>query len=117
VTIRNNVILGGKSGLRLSAKDTGVTLSDNVVSGLNLVGGQPPDWREAGNKWTSLSNQQKRRKDEGPVAAAAAEISDASARIASGKQLNELCAVVTRHSLPGPAADTDKAIGAELNCP
>jgi hypothetical protein len=113
VTIRNNVILGGKTGLRLSAKDSGVTLADNIVSGLIVAGEQPGDWKLAGNEWTALTFQQKR--DGSRLSPKFAAI---GTQVARGQASSEVCAVIMRHTLPQPApAETSHAIGAELRCP
>ncbi len=118
VTIRNNVLLGGKMGLRLNAKDSGVVVSDNVASGLGIVGEQPSDWRFSGNEWTQLTFQQKRDGSRiSPRFATAAE------QLENHKVPREVCEVIARHSMGPPAAgppavsEAASAVGAELRCP
>lgn len=114
VTIRNNVLIGGKLGLRLDGRDTGVTIADNVVFGMAVAGGQPSDWKLEGNEWTALSWQQVKggRLIPGPISTAADQA-------AQGQASDVLCKVIKRNSLPPDpgAADVAGAIGADLHCP
>lgn len=114
VTIRNNVLLGGKTGLRMNAKDSGVVISDNVAAGLIIIGDQPADWRLAGNEWTALTYQQKRNDTR-----LSSKFTSAEAMLASGRVPPGICAVIARDSLgEAPPADaTSRAVGAELTCP
>jgi hypothetical protein len=115
VTIRNNVIIGGKLGLRLDGRDTGVTIADNIVNGMAVGGGGlSADWTLAGNEWTALSSQQVKggRAVPGPISAAAD-------RAAQGHVSDELCKVIKRNSLPPApgAAEVAGSVGADLRCP
>ena len=44
---------------------------------------------------------------------------EAMAQLGHGKAMEQICAVVTRHSLPATGADgdTSRAVGAQLTCP
>jgi len=115
VTIRNNVIIGGKLGLRLDGRDTAVTIADNVVNGMAVGGGGlPGDWTLAGNEWTMLSSQQVKggRQVPGPI-------SSAADRAAQGQISDVLCKIIKRNSLPPApgAADVAGSVGADLRCP
>jgi hypothetical protein len=115
VTIRNNVIIGGKLGLRLDGRDTGVIIADNVVNGMAVGGGGlPSDWTLAGNEWTSLSSQQIKGGRKGP-----SPIATAANQIAEGKVSDVLCEVIKRSSVPPApgAATVAGSIGAGLRCP
>ena len=53
VQITNNILLGGRFGLRLNATDTGVTISGNSgVPPMNLPS-TPANWRLGPNSWSS----------------------------------------------------------------
>jgi hypothetical protein len=115
VTIHNNVLLGGKMGLRMNAKDSGVILSDNIASGLAIAGDQPSDWRIVGNEWTQLTYQQRRAGD-----AASGRLASAQDQLMSQRVPKAVCDVIMRRSL-GPAppeeAASAAAVGAQLRCP
>ncbi|ODT87853.1 right-handed parallel beta-helix repeat-containing protein [Phenylobacterium sp. SCN 70-31] len=116
VTIRNNVLLGGRSGLRLNGGDSDVVITDNVASGIVVSKGERRNWQEAGNVWTERTFQQKRETSRQNSPGWAAGISEA---LSSGRLPDGLCEVVTRHSLPGSSTPSDAhgAIGADLRCP
>lgn len=115
VTIRNNVLLGGRTGLRLDAADTGVTIVDNVSSGLIIADGPPEGWRVEGNAWTQLTFQQKRERP-APRVSIAEQAADAALR--RGEAPADVCAVVMRQSLPIDASIGvfSGAVGAQLRC-
>jgi len=114
VTIRNNVLLGANTGMRLNATDTGVVAIDNVASGLIIIGERPADWQLSNNEWTNLTPQQKR---DGSVEAKG--FADANAQLMKGHVPPRICAVITRHSAgpAPPAGEASTAVGAELKCP
>jgi hypothetical protein len=107
VTIRNNVILGGRTGLRLSTTDTDVTIADNVGSGLTVVGKPGKGgWQTVGNKWLMLNPQSAKGAD------------DAGAPLFNGKVLAEFCTIVMHNTVPlAPGAVASRAIGASITCP
>lgn len=118
VTILNNVLIGGGVGLRLSAKDSGLVIADNVATGMIVGGGDlPPEWRLAGNAFTELSFEQK----SGPLAATASPF---LARVVGqlgngGGPPPAICAVIQKQSVDQPpeVAAVAGAIGADLRCP
>jgi len=114
VTIRNNVLLGGKTGLRLNGSDTGLIVSDNIASGLIVVGVRPDDWKLGGNEWTDTTFQQ--RKDGSEVSKAYVGVDTLLLR---GQLPAKVCTVIMRHSIPVPAAagEAPQAVGAGLKCP
>jgi hypothetical protein len=114
VTIRNNILLGGKTGMRLNASDTGVIASDNIASGLIIVGERPADWQLAGNEWTDTTFQQ--RKDGSQISKAFVGVDTLLLR---GQLPPKICAVITRHSiaLTPASGEASPAVGAELKCP
>jgi len=116
VDIRNNVLLGGKTGLRLNAGDTNVSITNNIASGLIVANGPPAGWRVSGNEWTALSFQQKR---EAPPPHALALPDAIESRLAGGATSEAICIVVTRTSPPTDpsTADVAKSVGARSRCP
>lgn len=116
VVIRNNVLVGGKAGMRLNSGDINVTISDNISSGLLTSGNSVSGWRLDGNEWTQLTFQQEEAarppSTSKALAAAARNLSDA-------KELALVCTVVKRHTVPpAPGADeTEGAVGADIRCP
>jgi len=116
VVIRNNVLVGGKAGLRLNSDDKNVVIADNVSSGLLTSGNTTAEWRLSGNEWTQLTFQQEkgasRLSSVKGLGAAATNLTDA-------KALAAVCAVVKRHSVPSdPGGEaTDGAVGADIRCP
>ncbi|RAK66537.1 right-handed parallel beta-helix repeat-containing protein [Phenylobacterium kunshanense] len=115
VTIRNNVILGGRTGLRLSSSDTGVTIANNVVSGLIVAGGLPEGWSLEGNEWTSITFQQRRLASPPKVSISAER---ALAAFAEKQTPVDVCDVIRRRPIGPPELDAAPgAIGADLRCP
>ena len=110
VVIRNNVLLGGdKSALRLSPKDSGVVVTDNVVDGVIVTGEVPAGWRFEDNRFTSLSFQQKKGLKVGGETIA---LDRKAAAIGSDGRLGQqLCGVVANGLAPA-----QRGIGAELAC-
>lgn len=53
VTITNNVLIGPKLGMALSAKDSRLIVTDNSTSGIATKGDQPADWIVKNNKGVS----------------------------------------------------------------
>lgn len=115
VTIRNNVLLGGRTGLRLDAGDTGVTIVDNISSGLIVADGPPSGWQVEGNAWTELTFQQRR---ESPVPRVSISEKAVLAAFERGEASQDVCAVVAREtaSTPTPDATFTGAVGAKLRC-
>lgn len=115
VTIRNNVILGGRVGLRLSSQDSNVVIADNIVSGLVVAGGQPAEWRTAGNEWTQLSFVQKK---EARAPKPAEHLGALAAKISQGTLDPAVCAILMRRSVPSSGASAaSRAVGASETCP
>ena len=50
VTIRNNVLVASRGGLLANEGDTGVTISDNYLSGIIFNRSQPAEWTVANNR-------------------------------------------------------------------
>ena len=109
VTIRNNVLVGGESGVRLSPKDINLEARDNVLSGFVVTGELPSTWRIADNRYVALSRQQHRGVDavDDKLAAEVAKM------LQTGQPGTAICALVTSG---GTGAD-DKRIGATMRCP
>ncbi len=115
VTIRNNVLIGGRFGLRLNAQDRDVSIADNIVSGLVVIGNLPPEWRLSGNAWTALSFQQRKLK---PVPTVSGSLVKAADQLRQGTVGKNICEVVSGHSLsPSANASARVQIGAKLQCP
>lgn len=115
VVIRNNVLLGGgKGALRLSPKDSGVVVADNVIAGLLVTGEQPANWRMSGNVYTELSFQQ--RKGDDASSSSLLRATEALGR--DGAPPAEICAVIGQSTLPLSAEERPfaGAIGAEIRC-
>lgn len=55
VTITNNVLIGPKLGMALSAKDSGLVVTNNSTSGIATKGDQPADWVVKDNKGVSMA--------------------------------------------------------------
>jgi hypothetical protein len=114
VTIRNNLLLGGRTGLRLNGLDTGVSITDNVVSGLIVAGQTGSDWVLAGNAWTELTFQQKKSGD------SRATISESAilAGIAKGVVPKAVCDILSRSSAPTSSTKSPSPkVGASNRCP
>lgn len=45
VTITSNILIAPKAGIRLTPSDTGITIADNVDTGLLVTGARPADWK------------------------------------------------------------------------
>jgi len=50
VTISGNILYGPKAGVRLTPTDTGITITDNISSGLIVTGPRPGDWKVGGDR-------------------------------------------------------------------
>jgi hypothetical protein len=113
VVIRNNVLLGGKTGLRMSDQDQGLTIADNVVSGMVWGKALPADWKVVGNTWTALSFQQKKLS---PPPAVVASLGGAGAELQHGRAPAGICQVIRSYSV-GAADANAGVVGASLKCP
>jgi hypothetical protein len=116
VTIRNNVLLGSVAGLRLHGDDSGVTVADNISSGLLVSSAMRPDFTVVGNEWTALTWQQKQAAH-GP--AVSSRLASDAALLLKGQPSASVCAVIKRHSVPpeSGATEAEGYIGADLHCP
>jgi hypothetical protein len=116
VTIRNNVMIGSVAGLRLHGDDSGVTVADNISSGLLVSSAMRPDFTAVGNEWTALTWQQKQAA-RGPNVSS--RLASDAALLLKGQPLASVCAVIKRHSVPAEAGATEAEgyIGADLHCP
>lgn len=116
VTIRNNVLLGSVAGLRLHGDDSGVTVADNISSGLLVSNAMRPDFTVVGNEWTALTWQQKQAAH-GP--AISSRLVSEAPLLLKGQPSASVCAVIKRHSVPpeSGATEADGYIGADLRCP
>lgn len=57
VTITGNILYGPKAGVRLTPTDTGITIADNISSGLIVTGPQPGGWKVGGDREIGGSTQ------------------------------------------------------------
>lgn len=114
VRIENNVILGGKTGLRLNGSDADVVVSNNIASGLIVANGSPPGWRVEGNRWTALSFRQQKEPQPPRIYPLPR---DAEATLAAGGAVPAVCAIITS-SPPGGVSRADaRAVGSRATCP
>lgn len=111
VTIRDNVLVGGEAGLRLTPALENVTIRDNVLSGMVITGDDPQGWTIAGNRYVALSRQQARGRHGGSVDGGVA--SGVSALLRTGQAQPSLCALVAKDG----AGEGGRMIGADIECP
>lgn len=116
VTIRNNVLLGSVAGLRLHGDDAGVTVADNISSGLLVSNAMRPDFTVVGNEWTALTYQQKQAAHSPAISS---RLTSDAALLLRGQPSASVCAVIKRHSVAPDSGSTEAEghIGADLNCP
>jgi hypothetical protein len=108
VTIRDNVLLGGKFGLRLSEEDSDVVVERNILNGIALPKVQPASWELRGNREVRFDPQGGLRGGFGGL------VSDAVS--GDSKARKELCAMFPGES-PAPAdPEFPHAVGAKLSC-
>ena len=93
VAITGNILIGPRAGIRLTPSDTGITIANNISSGLIITGARPGDWRVGGEREINARNARQ-----------------LEATLAQGGQLPaDVC--TTLKAAPGIA------IGADWRCP
>jgi parallel beta-helix repeat protein len=93
VAITGNILIGPRAGIRLTPSDTGISVTNNISSGLAVTGARPGDWKVGGDREINARNA-----------------SQIEATLAKGGQLPaDIC--TTLQAAPGTA------IGADWRCP
>lgn len=110
VTIRNNVLVGGDAGLRLTPALEGVTISNNVLSGIVITGEDPSGWTIADNRYVGLSKQQHKGRNAASVDGRLA--GDVTKLLQSSTAPASLCALIASDR----AAEGGAMIGADVEC-
>ncbi|WP_166430629.1 right-handed parallel beta-helix repeat-containing protein [Polymorphobacter arshaanensis] len=69
VTITGNILIGPKGGIRLTPSDTGITIANNISSGLTVTGAQPGDWKVGGDRDVNARQMEATLAKAGPLPA------------------------------------------------
>lgn len=114
VRIENNVLLGGKTGLRLNGGDEDVAIANNIASGLIIADGPQVGWRIGQNEYTALSFRQKK---DGSVSKTYSLPGNAVTRLAAGEAVAAVCAIMSRSQPTNSTPADARAVGAHATCP
>ncbi len=69
VTITGNILIGPKGGIRLTPSDTGITIANNISSGLTVTGARPGDWKVGGDRDVNARQMEATLAQGGPLPA------------------------------------------------
>ncbi len=120
VTIADNILLGGRFGLRLSPADSDIAASGNVGTPMVVTGTQPAGWRIGSNDWLSVDPAELAaiRAWAGQSGAASGGTAAATSRAtAAPPAASPLATSVIARFCRRPSSVGPRRIGASARCP